>query len=244
MQELTTQALAQRAAQKENKEAQRQQVLAQQGQLPAYNRQACETTATLVKAANAAARQLLPKPRKTDQSKKVVQHEGLHPKMQETKKVKQKVVVTKPKRVTKAKRTTATQQRARTNKAPGGKGVVGVMPRTVKSGGCMHCHLNGLKSFTRAGAKWYLCHQRYLCGMVCKDCKVSMDKLVAKGESGAIVYYCDQGIQGFDAPDDDPMKAVLTCDLVLCAHCESTRRIDFDKATPGRASHRGRSSNK
>jgi hypothetical protein len=36
----------------------------------------------------------------------------------------------------------------------------------------------------------------------------------------AVVYYCDEGIKGFDAPDDDPMKSALTCDLILCPKCE------------------------
>jgi hypothetical protein len=40
----------------------------------------------------------------------------------------------------------------------------------------------------------------------------------------AVVYYCNEGINGFDAPGDDPMKSALTCDLILCPKCEAKRR--------------------
>jgi hypothetical protein len=50
----------------------------------------------------------------------------------------------------------------------------------------------------------------------------------------AVVFYCDEGIKGFDAPDDDPMKAKLTCDLVLCPQCEAIRRIAFEVKNAGR----------
>jgi hypothetical protein len=45
----------------------------------------------------------------------------------------------------------------------------------------------------------------------------------------AVVYYCDEGIKGFDAPDDDPMKSALACDLILCPKCEAKRRIEYNK---------------
>jgi hypothetical protein len=46
----------------------------------------------------------------------------------------------------------------------------------------------------------------------------------ARGQH-AVVYYCHEGIKGFDATDDDPMKSALTCDLILCPKCEAKRRI-------------------
>jgi hypothetical protein len=45
----------------------------------------------------------------------------------------------------------------------------------------------------------------------------------------AVVYYCDEGIKGFNAPDDDPMKSALTCDLILCPKCEAKQRIEYNK---------------
>jgi hypothetical protein len=44
----------------------------------------------------------------------------------------------------------------------------------------------------------------------------------------AVVYYCDEGIKGFDAPDEDPMKSAVTCDLILCPNCEVKRRIEYN----------------
>jgi hypothetical protein len=58
-----------------------------------------------------------------------------------------------------------------------------------------------------------------------------------KGKSGcggAVVFYCEQGIKGFGAPDDDPIKGKLTCDLVLCPECEAKRRLTFEMMEPGR----------
>jgi hypothetical protein len=61
----------------------------------------------------------------------------------------------------------------------------------------------------------------------------------AKGHrQKSVVFYCDQGIKGFDAPEDDEMKGELTCDLVLCPQCETTRRSAFDLEVTGRPGNR------
>jgi hypothetical protein len=52
----------------------------------------------------------------------------------------------------------------------------------------------------------------------------------------AVVYYCDEGIKGFNAPDDDPMKGALTCDLIVCPKCEAKRRIEYNKINSERQS--------
>jgi hypothetical protein len=52
----------------------------------------------------------------------------------------------------------------------------------------------------------------------------------------AVVYYCDEGINGFDAPEDDPMKSALNCDLILCPKCEAKRRIEYNKVHSERQS--------
>ena len=62
--------------------------------------------------------------------------------------------------------------------------------------------------------------------------------MVTKTSSRAMLFYCDQGIKGFDAPDDDPMKEELTCDLVLCPPCEGKQRINYDKVNTGRGGQR------
>jgi hypothetical protein len=50
----------------------------------------------------------------------------------------------------------------------------------------------------------------------------------------AVVFYCDEGIKGFDAPSNDPMKEELTCNLVLCSPCMVIRRVSFEKEKAGR----------
>jgi hypothetical protein len=54
------------------------------------------------------------------------------------------------------------------------------------------------------------------------------------GSQYALVFYCDEGIKGFDAPDSDLMKSALSCDLILCPQ----RRIEYNKADLGRQSSR------
>ena len=61
---------------------------------------------------------------------------------------------------------------------------------------------------------------------------------------GAVVFYCDEGIKGFSAPDDNPMKEELTCDLILCPQWEAKRRITFDKADESGRKGSGRKRNR
>jgi hypothetical protein len=56
------------------------------------------------------------------------------------------------------------------------------------------------------------------------------------GGQRAVVYYCNEGIKGSDAPEDDPMKSELTCDLILCPKCEAKRRIEYNKVNSERQS--------
>jgi hypothetical protein len=101
--------------------------------------------------------------------------------------------------------------------------------------GCRHGDLSVLKSFIKAEATYYTRPNRYLEGKSCLDCKRGvLDMLPATSKQKAVVFYCDEGIKGFDAPDDDLMKAKLTCNLVLCPQCEAIRRITFEKGNEGR----------
>ncbi len=94
--------------------------------------------------------------------------------------------------------------------------------QTVQLCGCRHGDLSVLKSFTKSEATFYTRPYRYLEGKGCLDCKQRiLDMRPATPKQKAVVFYCDEGIKGFDAPDDDPMKAKLTCDLVLCPQCEA-----------------------
>jgi hypothetical protein len=109
---------------------------------------------------------------------------------------------------------------------------------TVHKCGCRHGDLSALKSFERADAKFYLRPNKFLEGRSCLDCNQAVTNMTSNARSQpAVVYYCDEGIKGFDAPDDDPMKCALTCDLILCNKCEAKRRIEYNKADLGQQSN-------
>jgi hypothetical protein len=106
--------------------------------------------------------------------------------------------------------------------------------------GCRHGDLNALRSFTKTMTAYYTQPNRFLEGRSCLDCGIAVTKMCATGpRQKTVVFYCDEGIKGFGAPDDDPMKKELTCDLVVCPQCEAKRRTRFDKEGAGRPS-RGR----
>jgi hypothetical protein len=108
--------------------------------------------------------------------------------------------------------------------------------------GCRHGDLAALKSFTRAEAAYYIRPNRFMEAIGCLDCAISVvHMLVGAPSQKAVVFYCDEGIKGFDAPTDDPMKEELTCDLVLCPPCMAIRRISYEKENDGRG-RRGRNS--
>jgi hypothetical protein len=100
--------------------------------------------------------------------------------------------------------------------------------------GCQHGDLDALKSFTKGEVTYYIRPTKFLEGRGCSDCQGAVTQMKPTAPSQkAVVFYCDEGIKGFDAPDDDPMKAALTCDLVLCPQCEAKRRIEFEKENAG-----------
>jgi hypothetical protein len=69
----------------------------------------------------------------------------------------------------------------------------------------------------------------------CLDCAKSVVQMLQGAKSKkAVVFYCGEGIKGFDAPADDPMKDELTCNLVLCLACMAIRLIFFEKENAGR----------
>jgi hypothetical protein len=111
---------------------------------------------------------------------------------------------------------------------------------TLKLCGCRHGDLSALKSFNKASTTYYTRRNRYLAEMDCLDCgDPVVALLVGAPKQKPVVFYCDEGIKGFDAPIDDPMKQALTCNLVLCPLCEAKRRITFEQEDNGRGG-RGR----
>jgi hypothetical protein len=217
---------------REAKEAMRKQVLTHQPQQSNYANLPCEAQTQLVKAKKAAGRKLMEKPKDTaakSNVKKVVKRKG---------KTKTKNRMHKEGQKPKAVNTEKTNQGTsnKENQEPADTQLL--VAKTVQLGGCLHCDLNGLLSFTKSNAKWYMEPNRFLANMYCKDCHMSVANMVTKTSSRAMLFYCDQGIKGFDAPDDDPMKEELTCDLVLCPPCEGKRRINYDKVNTGRGGRR------
>jgi hypothetical protein len=77
----------------------------------------------------------------------------------------------------------------------------------------------------------------FLEGRSCLDCELAVANMESNARSQrAVVFYCDGGIKGFDAPDEDPMKSALTCDLILCPECEAKQRIEYNRADSGHQS--------
>jgi hypothetical protein len=110
--------------------------------------------------------------------------------------------------------------------------------------GCRHGDLSEVKSFAKAMAMYYSRPNKSMEGRCCLDCQLAVTNMESNARGRrAVVYYCDEGIKGFDAPDDDPMKSALTCDLILCPKCEAKRRIEYNKINSERQSrgvHRSR----
>ena len=103
--------------------------------------------------------------------------------------------------------------------------------------GCRHGDLGEVKSFAKAMAVYYSRPNKFMEGRCCLDCQLAVPNMESNARGRrAVVYYCDEGIKGFDAPDDDPMKSELTCDLILCPKCEAKRRIEYNRVNSERQS--------
>jgi hypothetical protein len=103
--------------------------------------------------------------------------------------------------------------------------------------GCRHGDLSEVKSVAEAMATYYSRPNKFMEGRSCLDCQLGVTNMESNAcGRRAVVYYCDEGIKGFDAPDDDPMKSTLTCDLILCLKCEAKRRIEYNTVNSERQS--------
>jgi hypothetical protein len=103
--------------------------------------------------------------------------------------------------------------------------------------GCRHGDLGEVQSFAKAMATYYSRPNKFMEGRCCLDCQLAVPNMESNARGGrAVVNYGDEGIKGFDAPDDDPMKSELTCDLILCPKCEAKRRIEYNKVNSERQS--------
>ena len=114
----------------------------------------------------------------------------------------------------------------------------------VHLGGCRHGDLSTLKSFTKTNASYYTRPNKFLEDGRCVDCEIAVTEMsCTTPRQKAVVFYCDAGNKGFAAPDSDPLKKELMCDLVLCPQCEAKRQIKFggnESGHPGRGRKRTR----
>jgi hypothetical protein len=46
-----------------------------------------------------------------------------------------------------------------------------------------------------------------------------------------IIHYCDTGKKGFDAPDEDKLKPLMECVLVLYLPCYEKRLLEYETET-------------
>jgi hypothetical protein len=92
----------------------------------------------------------------------------------------------------------------------------------VRLCGCRHGDLSEVKRFAKAMATYYSHPNKFMEGRYCLDCQLAVTNMESNARGRpVVVYYCDEGIKGFDVPDDDSMKTALTCDLILCPKCEA-----------------------
>jgi hypothetical protein len=112
--------------------------------------------------------------------------------------------------------------------------VVKLRTASIHLCGCRHGDLRAFKSFTNAERAYYSRPNKFLENRICLDCKRAVrDMTPSSARQKAVVFYCDEGVKGFSAPDEDPMKEELTCNLVLCPQCEGKRRQRFEKGETG-----------
>jgi hypothetical protein len=103
--------------------------------------------------------------------------------------------------------------------------------------GCRHGDLSEVKSFAKAMTTYYSRPNKFMEGRCCLDCRLAVPNMESNARGRrAVVYYCDEGIKGFDAPYDDPMRSALTFDLILCPKCEAKRHIEYNKVNSERQS--------
>ena len=142
----------------------------------------------------------------------------------------------------KAKPTKSTENTTRPPQVPVPKSVqqrpTTAVGTVIHQCGCRHADLSGIKSFTKAEAKYYVRPNKFLKDRSCLDCQLAVTNMECNAPNQrSVVFYCNEGIKGFDAPEDDPMKSALTCDLILCPKCEAKRRIEYNKADSGQQSN-------
>ena len=93
-----------------------------------------------------------------------------------------------------------------------------------------------------AHIKYYLRKDEFLELATCAgDCAMTI-RAINLAAPKANIYFCDETIKGFTAPNDDPTKAEMECGLILCLPCHALRekRYEQEQATEGTNNRRTR----
>jgi len=118
-------------------------------------------------------------------------------------------------------------------------------PPTSKCQGCIHCDLLELKVMEPKDIRYYLKQDRLLNLATCAgECKARIHAIHLAAPKDKL-FYCDETLKGFYAPENDAIKKGLECNLILCAPCRALRFLKYapapstDGAVNRRTSRRG-----
>lgn len=121
------------------------------------------------------------------------------------------------------------RQRIATAAAPvvAPKSTVPTAPPKRKCQGCVHGDLLDLKVMEPTHIKHYLRPAGFLELATCAGgCKKTI-RAIYLASPKALLYYCDENIKGFSAPDDDPAKAEMECGMIVCSPCHAMRETRY-----------------
>ena len=117
-------------------------------------------------------------------------------------------------------------------------------PPTTKCQGCVHGDLLELKVMEPSHIRHYLKSGQFLELEKCADCKGNIRSIHLTAPKTNL-FYCDETLKGFHAPEADPIKKGLECRLILCSPCHALREVRYapahstDGARNRRTSRRG-----
>jgi hypothetical protein len=100
-------------------------------------------------------------------------------------------------------------------------------PPRKKCQGCVHGDLLEMKVMEPAHIRHYLKQAGFLEWAKCAGNCAHTIKAIHLASPKANLYYCDETIKGFSAPEDDLAKADMECGLILCAPCYAIREEKY-----------------
>ena len=105
---------------------------------------------------------------------------------------------------------------------------------------CIHGDLLEMKQMEPAWIRHYLQKDKFLHMAKCAGECGNTIEAIFKATPKANIFYCDEQIKGFDAPEDDSTKADMECGLILCPSCHVTcaERYNLEHAMEGSGTRR------